>query len=204
MPTICLTCRKSTGVGEEGGAMGLPTLEQTPRGDGDHPFSRILSSGGDADEDETFGRIYSGFKAVGLTLHMLEAYREFLEAHTGEDHRLYDWVEEHEDPPTGFDGEHRYRPYEEPETARGFVKASLSFDCIGCGQSFDSDHAELVRSFEATTLSSSALQTFRECTVRPAEFNMHDVYPFDIEYGSLETWFEGHEGHTIRIRLTEE
>lgn len=204
MVSICLTCRKSTGVGEEGGAMGLPTLDETPRGEGDHPLSRVLSSGGDADADETFGRILSGFKAIGLTLHRLEAYRKFLEAHTGEGHRLYEWAEEFEDPPAGFDGKHRFKLYEPPEEARGYVTATLAFACADCTQAFESDRAELVRPFSPTSLSLEALQAFRERTVRPAEFNMHDVYPFNIEYGSLEAWFEGHEGHKIRTRLTEE
>lgn len=203
MVTICIPCRKGTGVGEEGGAMGLPTMEETPRGAGDHPLSPTLG-GGDPDTAETFGRLRSGFRAIGLTLHMLEVYRRFLEAHTGEGHRLYDWLEEHRDPPTGFDGKHKLELYEPPEEARGYVTASVVLECVQCGQSFASAGSTLVRPCEPEVLSREAVDTFRERTVRPAEFNFFDVYPFDIEYGSLETWFEGHEGHPIRLRLEEE
>ena len=204
MPTICLTCRKGTGVGEEGGAMGLAALDESPRGDGAHPLSSILSSGGDADTDETFGCMYSGFRAVGLTIHMLETYRRFLEAHSGEEHRLYDWVEEHEPAPTGFDGKYRLKLYERPEEAHGYVEARVLFECEACKARFESEQSEWVKPFEPRTLSAEALAAFREHTVRPAEFNMHEVYPFDIEYGSLEGWFEQHDGHGIVIRLEEE
>jgi hypothetical protein len=203
MVTICIPCRKGTGVGEEGGAMGLPTMEETPRGDGDHALSPTLG-GGDPDTAETFGWLYSGFRAVGLTLHMLEAYRKFLETHTGEGHRLYDWLEGHQDPPAGFDGKYKLRLYEPPEGARGYVMAFVVFECVQCGQSLASDGSTLVRPFEPHVLSTEALHTFRERTVRPAECNFFEAYPFDIEYVSLETWFEAHEGHPIRLRLEEE
>jgi hypothetical protein len=204
MTTICLRCRKGTGVGEEAGAMGLPSLDEGMRGDGVHPLSSVLSSGGDADTDETFGALYSGFQAVGLKLHLLEAYKRFLQAHSGDGHRLYDWVEDSEAPPEGFDGKYRLKLYERPDEASGYVDACVVFECSRCNAAFESSQSELVKPLDSRVVPPEALEVFRQRTVRPAEFNMHEVYPFDIEYGSLETWFEQHEGHTIKIRLAEE
>ena len=77
----------ATGVGEAGERHGPSSLDGTPRGDGDQPLSRMLCrSGGDClIEDEAFGRIHSGFKAVGLVAcTMLEPTASSGRPHTGE------------------------------------------------------------------------------------------------------------------------
>src|SRR5262245_61462326 len=129
MTTTCLDCMVSTGVGQMYGTVGLPSLDEGPRGSGDHPLSEKLSTAGDADTDETFGYIHSGFKALGLEIHSLERHRAFLETHA--QHRLFEWASEENEEglPAELQGEDRTKfiEYEPPTSADGYVRSKLIF-----------------------------------------------------------------------------
>lgn len=204
MLTICLRCGIATAVGVEMGYIGLPSLDETPRGRGKHPLAARLSSGGDADTDETFGCLYSGLRAVGLTTHPIEAYRDFLKAHSGRDHELRAWAEEHEDLPGGGP-KPRYRWYRAPRRAPGFVRARVRFSCAKCDELFESAVAEWVRPFEARDLAKDEVARLISRTVRPSEHNIHDAWPFEmVLFDDLADWLKSHRSHVLRIGLVPE
>lgn len=208
MVSICLNCRKSTGIGEEGGAIGLPSLDEKPRGAGDHVLYKALTGyeGGDAADTETFGYIYSGFREIGLIVHCMEVYKQFLQAHSGAGHRLYEWQEEHDDPPAGYEGleDHVFKLYSRPKQVPGYVFAKVAFDCQACGRIFESNAPEWVQPFEPHVVPQAALLTFKARGVDPGEMNMHDAYPFDINYVELSRWLDACGRHPVTLRLVQE
>ncbi len=206
MSTVCLECGVATAVGVEMGYMGLPSLDEEPRGRGRHRLSARLSSGGDADTDETFGYLYSGMRAVSLSTHALETYRAFLKAHSGRGHRLFEWTEDVEDLPDGYgDATPRFVPYRQPRRAPGFVRARVRFCCARCGVTFESSGAEWVRPRRGGSIPQQHLQRFMNCTVRPAEYNIRDAWPFQITlFDDFQGWLTAHARHGVSIELLPE
>jgi HEAT repeat protein len=205
MATVCLKCGVATAVGVEMGYMGLPSLDETPRGKGKHRLSAQLTvSGGDPRYDETFGCLYSGLLAVGLSTHAHEAYRDFLKAHSGGDHALRLWIEEQEDLPEGT-REPRYKWYKAPRRAPGFVRANVRFSCRKCEEDFESAAAEWVRPMEPHNLTKTQVDKLVSRTVRPSEHNIRDAFPFEILlFHELARWLRSHGAHPIRIELVSE
>jgi hypothetical protein len=203
MATTCLDCMVSTGVGDMYGTVGLPSLDEAPRGRGNHRLSRTLSTGGDADTDETFGYIYSGFRALGLRIHSLERYRAFLEEHR--QHRLFEWASgENEDtlPPELQGGDRtKFLDYRDPKRAEGYVSRRLVFECPKCDDRFESDSTDWVQPLEPAILTSQQIKHFRERVGEPAECCIHEAEPFQILYMDLDDWLSEHAGHKPIMKL---
>ena len=205
MTTTCLDCKISTGVGEMYGTLGLPSLDEAPRGRGNHRLSKTLSTGGDADTDETFGYIYSGFKALGLQVHSLERYRAFLEEHR--EHRLFEWVDEErrEYLPEELRGgdDPTFVEYEAPQEGQGYVFRRLIFECVKCDDRFESDTRDWVKPFEPTTMSVDLIKLFHKRVGEPSECCIHEADPFGILYMDLDDWLAEHRTHKPVMKLEE-
>ncbi len=206
MTTTCLDCMVSTGVGEMYGTVGLPSLDEAPRGRGEHPLSKALSTGGDADTDENFAYIHSGFRALGLRVHSLERHRAFLEAHR--QHRLFQWFsEENEDslPPElqGGDRTTFLRNYD-PEPAEGYLLRRLVFECPKCDDRFESDSPDWVQPIEPAALTAEQIDQFRKRVGEPAECCIHEAEPFAILYMDLDDWLPKHRSHKPVMKLEDQ
>jgi hypothetical protein len=203
MTTTCLTCNVSTGVGEMYGRVGLPSLDEKPRGRGTHRLSKRLSTGGDADTDETFGFIEAGFRALGLSIHSLDRYRAFLARHG--DHRLFEWYAEENDDalPPELRGEDKtkFEEYRPPKKAEGYVRATLVFECSRCRNSFEGSSPDWVKPFAPKTLTPDEIKLFRKHVAQPAEYNVHEAEPFEILYMDLDQWLTEHSRHTVTMKL---
>jgi hypothetical protein len=203
MTTTCLTCMLSTGVGEMHGQVGLPSLDQQPRGRGKHRLSKQLSSGGDADTDETFGYIEAGFRTLGLSIHSLDHYRTFIERHR--QHRVLEWYAEENDnvlPPELRGGDRtKFDEYKPPKRGQGYIKAALVFSCPSCQKTFEAPRADWVKAFEPTVLTPDQIKVFRKQTTQPAEFNVHEAEPFEILFMDLDQWLDEHKRHPVTVKL---
>ncbi len=195
----------STGVGQTHGTIGLPSLDEAPRRRGKHRLSKVLSTGGDADTDETFGYIHSGFKALGLEIHSLERHRAFLEEHA--QHRLFEWAEEEDENrlPAELCGGDRtkFLEYKPPSKADGYVSRKLVFECTKCEDRFESDAADWVKPFGPTPLTAEQIKLFRSRVGKPAECCIHEAEPFEVLYMDLDDWFTEHRSHKPVMKLEE-
>jgi len=202
MATACLDCGVALGVGPMSGDVGLPSLDATPRGTGNHRLSKVLSSGADADGDETFGYIESGFRAVGLRIHAFDVYRRFLEGHAA--HRLYLWADQ--EAPDVLPKELRdpsrlkWLKYTAPAKKDGYVNRILAIECRECEDDFEGDSPDWVMPLKATKLGPDEIRLFSKVALA-CELAMHEAEPFDIVYPDLGEWLAGHESHKPTIKL---
>jgi hypothetical protein len=205
MTTTCLDCMVSTGVGAMAGVVGLPSLDENPRGRGNHPLSKKLSAGEDADTDETFGYIDSGFRALGLHIYSFDVYRAFLESHSG--HRLFSWsgYEDDEELPAELRGEDKtqFMKYERPQSEAKYTRGVLVFECPKCRGRFVSDSYDWVKPFEETTLTAEQIEVFRKRVGGPSVDCIFDAQPFDITYELLDDWLGEHKSHNVVMKLEE-
>jgi hypothetical protein len=162
-----------------------------------------LSTGGDADTDETFGYIYSGFRALGLQVHRLDRYRAFLEEHRG--HRLFEWAaeERQEYLPVELRGgdDTKFLEYEAPEEGEGYLFRRLVFECTKCKDRFLSDAPDWVRPIEPTALSIDLIKLFHQRVGEPSEMCIHEADPFGILYMDLDDWLKEHRSHKPVMKL---
>jgi hypothetical protein len=185
------------------GDVGLPSLEKQARGRGKHVLSKVLSSGGDAEDDETFGYLESGFRALGLELHAFDTYRAFLEAHAG--HRLFLWADEEDSatlPPELRDRDSfKWLKYQEPSRKGGYVKRGLAISCRKCDDEFESDSTDWVKPFKARPLEKEEIQLFGRVAAA-CECAVHEAEPFDLLVQDLGEWLSEHKAHRPTIKLT--
>lgn len=201
MTTTCLDCGVSTGVGPSSGSVGLPSLDESARGRRRHPLSKILTTGGDADTDETFGYIYSGFKALGLRIHSLEAYRAFLMKHRR--HRLFEWGDDEDKdrlPAEIGSDEIRFRPYKEP--SKGYTLAKFVVTCSRCGDTFESDGRDWVKPMRPRVLTPAVIALFHKRVGIPSESCIRDADPFNVLYSDLDEWLADHKTHRPKLALS--
>lgn len=213
--TCCLTCVVSTGVGEMMGIVGLPTLDERPREGEAHALAVELGGELYAESDqETFGFIDFGFRAIGLHLHAHDVYRAFLASHAG--HRIYladegtQWdrllphLETRDEKGINHDPT-EFIEYEQPSKNEGYIKARLVFECSRCEDAIEGEEPNWVKPFEPKTLAASDVTVFcKHVANENAEMCFHEAEPFGFLYADVADFLRGHKAHGVVMRLEED
>ena len=141
----------ATAVGSDMGDVGLPSLAEASEAVLKAAAAGIEGLRGLSASDlaplffsMSFGSLYSGFEAIGLRLHPLEVYAEFLRQHSGRGHKLQFLGP---DPPDEI--EYRFVAYESPRDVPGYCRAQVRFGCGRCKDDYDSDRGRVGPSLRA-------------------------------------------------------
>jgi len=188
--TVCADCR----------------LEAPPLGgDGYVGYPSASERSFDPEDDglSTFGSIYLGLEAIGMTTLEYDAYLSFLKSHEGHSVRV---LSENDADPWETDpgSSAAYRgPSESGQSASGYIRGHFELRCYECRRRRWTEDPDLARERGELEVSASRMQLFVERVMSNFDGDFHDSEPFG--FGALELvagFLERHRGHRVVSTIT--
>ena len=197
---FCQTCREFAPRIGDGGAVGFPSLKDTP--------DTVT------DDYQTFGYLKKGFDAIGYKPWELEAIAAFLKAHQRHNVSLFLENQDVRYDPDDYDDEDEdgSGPLDDVSDATEFVFDDTDFveglfevACDKCGVSVRSG-TERLRPFKPFTLTPAKIRTFMTRVRNVDGSNFHRVFhllDYDGEQERLAQFLTDHANHRPKIRIVQ-
>jgi len=167
--------------------MGMPTASRRP---------------GTEIDPASFGAIYEGLCAANLMNPALDKRFEMLKKHRS--HKLELFFRDHPDDDHYFTGpwKREHEPQPSPDFQRGYANAWYAAACERCGKSFVSKEREQLRSFEATSLTTTRAGTFFDGVIVTGDDLDNPAAPLTSrERYKLGMFLWDHRAHGVRVAL---